>query len=125
MKEEELKFYTKPFRKSKYSGWVRDNKGNFVFQFESEFDDKGDYAKGCLEMQDRILSSINSDEHKPIPELNLMLKSAIEIFNGEKHLITIRGWGNLTGISAHNFPAEKAAKIQDDFAQWLLYKLSK
>lgn len=44
----ELEFYAKPFRKSKYSGWVWDNHGNFVFQFESEFDEKGDYVKGCF-----------------------------------------------------------------------------
>ena len=32
-----------------------------------------------------------------------------------KPFILIRDWGNLTGVGAHNLPAEKAAQIQDDF----------
>jgi hypothetical protein len=39
--------------------------------------------------------------------------------------ILIRGWGNLTGTGAHHFSEEKAVKIQDDFRDWIIYKLSK
>lgn len=117
-------FYTLPLHKSKYSGWVWDAKGNFVFQFESEFTDKGQFVDGCLEMQDRILKSLNADSHEPIPELNLEVKDAIELWNDNKLLILIRGWGNLTGVGAHNFTGEKACKIQDNFVKWIIEKLS-
>jgi len=39
--------------------------------------------------------------------------------------ILIRGWGNLTGIGGYNFDSEKASKIQDDFRDWIIYKLTK
>jgi hypothetical protein len=42
------------------------------------------------------------------------------IQNNEEDFIEIRGWGNLTGIGGHKFEAEKAAKIQDDFANWIM-----
>ena len=40
----------------------------------SEFDEKGDYAKGCKELQEAVIISLNSEEHKPITELNLSLR---------------------------------------------------
>jgi len=121
-----LSFYKQPFHQAKYGSWVYDANSNFVFQFESEFDEKGDYAKGCKEMQEAVIKSLNSKEHKPIAELNLSLHNEDPnfILNNGKLFAIIRGWGNLTGVGANNFPAEKAAKIQDDFRDWLIRKLS-
>lgn len=39
------------------------------------------------------------------------------------NIIRIRGWGHLTGCGALNLPSEKAAKIQDDFGEWIVKKL--
>ena len=36
----------------------------------------------------------------------------------------IRGWGMLTGIGAYNLPAEEAAQIQDDFANYCVQMLN-
>lgn len=38
-------------------------------------------------------------------------------------ILLLRGWGYLTGCGALNLPEEKAAKIQDDFANWVVNKL--
>jgi hypothetical protein len=124
IEEKELEFYTRPFHK--YYSRISDKKSNFVFQFETRFDSKGDYAEGELELQDKVLDSLNSKEHKPIPELNLIVQpiDPISIYNGDRPFITIRGWGNLTGVGAHNFHPEKATKIQDNFRDWLIYKLT-
>jgi hypothetical protein len=121
-----LSFYKQPFRKGKYHSWVYDANSNFVFQFESEFDETGEYAKGCKELQEAVICSINSKEQNPIAELKLSIcKNDINlILNNDKPFITIRGWGNLTGVGAHNFSGEKAAKIQDEFRDWLISKLS-
>lgn len=118
-----LSFYKQPFRKSEWSH-VYDANGNFVFQFERKYDENGNHAEGCIELEDKIIKSLNSENLETIPELKLLLRDAIEIKNHGKLLILIRGWGNLTGIGAHNFPTEKAAKIQDDFAAWIIYKLT-
>ena len=118
-----LSFYKQPFVKSDWS-WVYDANNNFVFQFERKYDEKGNHAEGCIELEDKIIKSLNSKNQEIIPELKLMIRDAIEIKNHGKLLILIRGWGNLTGIGAHNFPVEKASKIQDDFAAWIIYKLT-
>lgn len=38
-------------------------------------------------------------------------------------VILIRGWGHLTGGGALNLPYREAAKIQDDFGEWIVKKL--
>ena len=122
----ELEFYKQPFRKIKYGSWVYDADNNFVFQFETRFNAKGDYEDGELELQQQVLESLNSTDHKPIIGKKFFANpnDGGEIWYDEIHFITIRGWGNLTGIGAHNFDAEKAAKIQDDFCDWIIYKLT-
>lgn len=39
---------------------------------------------------------------------------------GWKKLLRIRGWGHLTGCGGLNLDAEVAAKIQDDFGDWII-----
>ena len=79
--------------------------------------------EGEIELQNKVIESINSEEHKPLEELNLISKNGI-IFNNEIKFITIRSWGNLTGVGAHNLSSERAAEIQDNFQNWLIYKLT-
>lgn len=119
----ELNFYTRPFHQAKYSGWVYDAKGNFVFQFEGDYDEKGNYKKGYKELTENIIFSLNDVNHSPVPNLKLKLKDDIELYKDGKLFILIRGCGGLTGIGGHNFDSEKASKIQDDFVQYLLYKV--
>ena len=38
-------------------------------------------------------------------------------------MLLLRGWGHLTGCGALNLPPDQAAKIQDDFANWVVNKL--
>jgi hypothetical protein len=122
-----LNFYTRPFKKDNYSDWVYDSKSNFVFQFElNHFDKFRERIVGADKLNE-IIFSLNSLDHEPIEELSLTVnpKNPIEILNHGKLFITIRGWGNLTGIGGFNFDEEKASKIQDDFRDWIIERLSK
>jgi len=38
--------------------------------------------------------------------------------------LIVRGWGTLTGPSGYHLPAQAAAKIQDDFAAWIIETLT-
>lgn len=38
--------------------------------------------------------------------------------------LVVRGWGYLTGVGGLNLPEEEAAKIQDEFSDWI-YKILK
>ena len=118
-----LNFYARPFHQAKYSGWVYDAKGNFIFQFEGDFDEKGNYKEGYKELTENIVFALNDVDLKPLENLKLELKDSIELYKDDKHFITIRGWGGLTGIGGHNFSSEKASKIQDDFIKYFLYKV--
>lgn len=40
-----------------------------------------------------------------------------------KPILLLRGWGYLTGCCALNLPSDKAAQIQDDFANWVVNML--
>lgn len=120
---QELNFYTRPFHKAKYSGFVFDAKGNFVFQFEGDYDEKGNHKEGYRELTEDIIFALNDIDHKPLENLELELKNNIELYKDDKLFITIRGWGGLTGIGGHNFTSEKAVKIQDDFVKYFIYKV--
>lgn len=47
----------------------------------------------------------------------------LEVADMKLLLMVIRGWGNLTGPGGHNLPEEKAAKIQDAFANYVVERL--
>ncbi len=125
----DLRFYTRPFHQAKYGTWVYDAKGNFVFQWDEleKYDEKGNYLEGIKETREAIIFSLNSINHEHINELKLTVNpnDTTQILNNGNLLITIRGWGNLTGTGAYNFDAEKASKIQDDFRDWIIFKLTK
>lgn len=124
-----LNFYTRPFHQVKYGSWVYDAKSNFVFQFDEvkKYDEKGNYLNGIKELRQEVIFSLNALDNEPIEGLELSInpKDPTEIFNKEKSFIRIRGWGNLTGIGGYNFDVDKASKIQDDFRDWIIYKLTK
>lgn len=45
------------------------------------------------------------------------------IYIDEKPILLIRGWGHLIGVGGLNLPGEQAAKIQNDFGEWVVKKL--
>lgn len=111
--------YELPFRKNKVIDWVYDKNGNFCFQFEN-------VSKDDVE---RIISYLNGEANSSI-----VLKKDVKYKDGEIfvknefekwiHIITIRGWGNLTGIGAYNLDGKYAAKIQDTLGEWLTKQIS-
>jgi hypothetical protein len=122
----ELKFYNRPFV-CEFNTRVYDAKYNFAFQFEHRFDNKGKYIESEIELQKEVIFSLNALDNEPIDELKLSIDTNDEtmILNDGLPFILIRGWGNLTGIGGYNFDLEKASKIQDDFRDWIIYKLTK
>lgn len=103
---------------------VYDKVDNFIFQFEPKFTKDGSsYAEGYKEFEQRVMKAVNGvpQEFKGSFEV----KDTGIIYYKGVHVITIRGWGNLTGIGGHNLPAEEAANIQDTFSDFLIESLNK
>lgn len=108
-------FYEAPFHLSKYGTWVYDAKYNFIFEYDRSI------PRERREVLTRIINGeIENDQ---------VYDLAYDHFNGEvkdngKTFIIIRGWGNLTGTGANNFPESKAIEIQDSLAQFIIKTLS-
>lgn len=68
-----------------------------------------------------ILGIINGNSKKKMSD-NVAFEDGYILIDREPVLL-VRGWGHLTGCGALNLPVEKAAKIQDDFANWVVNKL--
>lgn len=94
--------------------WVRDEKHQFVFQFED--------AVRSDNVQRQILGIING-YGKPSTQHHFIHENGY-ISEGGKNYILIRGWGNLTGTGGHNLSVEEAANIQDTFAEFIVNQLN-
>lgn len=120
--------YKFPLHKWDGASFVSDSANNFVFQFEPKFNDKGDYQEGWLDTEEKIMNCLNGVYQFANKDLSFYHNEG-QIFAKEKqhelHVITIRGWGNLTGTGAHNLKAEEAANIQDTFAEYIVEQLNK
>lgn len=116
--------YEMPLHKMGHSSWVMDAKSRFVFQFEPKFTDKGDYELGWEKFEEEILNCLNSIAPMPNTGLDFKHLEGV-IYKGIMPVITIRGWGYLTGTGGLRLPAEEAANIQDTFAQFIVDTLNK
>lgn len=119
---EDINFWKPPFRLSCGYGNVYDARGNFCFQFDFS---SGDYKKD-EEVQQKIIDILNDKTDKKIIK-KLKIVDGYKIYMDGNPFITVRWWGYLTGHGAgalwldHNL----AKEIQDDFAIWIVDKLTK
>ncbi|MEG1587612.1 MAG: hypothetical protein RR346_12145 [Bacteroidales bacterium] len=75
------------------------------------------------ETVDRLLAILNGTSKEVVTKSEVTHKNGIIYFN-EKEVFLIRGWGHLTGCGALNLPSETAARIQDEFAEWVVKRLT-
>ena len=54
-------------------------------------------------------------------EIDIMYKHP----DGDKRIAVVRGWGMLTGTGGYNLDTDKAAEIQDAFAQYIVDMINK
>jgi len=106
--------YKLPLHQDEYGYWVYDENNNFVFQFERI----KDYNRNT------VIDILNGLKEPTKPH-SFTYEDGYIVMDGEREIILIRGWGNLTGTGAHNLPAEEAANVQDTFAQWIIERLTK
>ena len=105
----ELYFYKLPFYME--GNWVYDADDNPMFQIKSG-------------PKNTIIKRLNEVERVPNKaSLTIDKEDPGMILNYDDPFILIRGWGNLTGVGAHNLPAKEAAKIQDNLRDWIMWKL--
>ena len=107
--------YQLPFhRRTLVDAWIYDEGNNFCFQFEKYRD----------ELNILLLQVINGDRYLENENLTFHHKDGEIIDNNGNHLITIRGWGNLTSPNCLGFSPEEAANIQDTLADYIVHQLN-
>lgn len=119
MKKKDLTFkdvYKLPLKKSEYSTtyiWS----ANGIMTFKNLIKNK--------ELTKEILSILNGNSNKAVNfDITYDGRHDGRYIKIDGHpAFLLRGWGYLTGCGTLNLPTEKAAKIQDDFAKWVVNKL--
>lgn len=114
-------YYKFPLRKEEDYGSVYTSDDSLAFEFPY-LEDSAFFILTDNDQQ-LITNVINGDGN-----LSHFYVGHFEYINGNvlldgKIFITIRGWGTLTG-SSYNLPFNIAAKIQDDFGQYVTDKLN-
>lgn len=69
------------------------------------------------------LAQILNDDAKPTKSRQYEYNAPEILQNGEA-MFVVRGWGHLTGGGAMNLDPNEAMKIQDEFAHWIIGKLT-
>lgn len=70
----------------------------------------------------KLLDIINGDTNEVVKDAEYIVDEGHIRVDGEP-VFLLRGWGHLTGVGALNLDSKTAAKIQDDFAEWVVNKL--
>lgn len=118
-------FYKPPYSISKYGSHIWDSKDHMVAQFEYKFTKQGNFDPEFKKLTENILEVLSSDDKK-LESNHTFRKEGLHIFidNYFQPIITIRGWGRLTGIGGYNLSDEDAINVQDTFADWIVNRLN-
>lgn len=123
--EEFKKYFKFPLKmREHFTGKVFTQENNMAFDWLFPWGEKYDDVK------QEHLDKINGlESNVPKKDITYIHKDGIIIAkfeNGKEYKIAmIRGWGMLTGVGGYNLPAEKAAEIQDAFADYCVEMLNK
>lgn len=110
--------YKLPVRLNEHSEWVYDAKNGFVFQFE--------YGNISTPTMQGYIDVING-EKEPSGIIQFIHKGGEIRTNDDAdvHVITIRGWGRLTGTGGGlGLNEYDAINIQDTFAEYIVDRLN-
>ena len=81
------------------------------------------YNTSKQQIIENIVAKLNGDTTIKF-DSKFTLHNNIRVFYNGELMFMIRGWGYLTGIGTLNLPEDEAAKIQDDFAKFVIETLN-
>ena len=119
--EESKKYYKFPLKMwEHFTGKVFTQDNNMAFDWLIPYGEKYNTLK------ENFLNKINGEDVNI--EKSFFHKEGYIYARGEVidvKVALIRGWGMLTGVGGYNLPADKAAEIQDSFAEYCVEMLNK
>ena len=102
-------------------GIVFTSENNRAFDFSHSWE-KGEIMLVCKETKQDIVDVVNG-QNKKINIDDLSHKDSY-IYSGTSRLLSIRGWGHLTGTGGLKLSDDVADKLQDDFANYIVKSLT-
>lgn len=122
--EEFKKYYKFPLKMwEHFTGKVFTQDDKMAFDWLIPYDDE------YTELKQRHLDKINGlESNVPREGVSYCYKDGRIVAitpDGETKIALLRGWGMLTGVGGYHLPAEKAAEIQDSFAEYCVEMLNK
>ena len=118
--------YSFPLKLDVFGDIVLTSDNERAFDFFEDMPEEGYILSN--ELQHSLIGCLNNENvHFLIKDASYIYKDAsiyIVIDNKPLLFIVIRGWGYLTSTGRLQLPLEKAKQIQDEFAQFIIDKLS-
>lgn len=112
--------YLMPLHSAKYGDHIWSANDVMAMQFEDGF-----HEKFGRERKNDFVALVNGVyDGTPFDFESINLRDAVDIYDGDIHIATVRGWGNLIGIGAWNLDGDIAAKIQDEFVNLVIQRLT-
>lgn len=105
-------FYKTPFKRSMNGLYVKSDNNIPTFIGGSENADI--HLKNIVEILNGNKFVYKYDKN----DVSIVDKAKIVIY--QKEIIIIRGWGSLIGCNGFGLKPKEAAKVQDDFIQWVV-----
>lgn len=107
----------------KYDGWgyIWSSENVMTFTFDDIGDTEDEYKK-INTIAKNFVNVLNGDDYEKME--GLTVKNGCDIYLSDKCLGYFRGWGHLCGNTLRLKP-EDAAKIQDEFINDFISKISK
>ena len=115
--------YTFPFE-LKFDTKAMTPKYQMAFDFIPVFLRNVDAMRVGTESKEKIIRIVNGADEPIHNDFNLTYEDGTIKANGLV-LILLRGWGHLTGVGGLHLPAEEALRIQNEFGEYILERLTK
>ena len=108
--------YTLPLHADKYGSYAWSK--NDVMALDFEYD-----VPGWKEIRKDVISAINGEKESETKG-RWFRTNHIDFFLDGKYIFRIRGWGHLTGTGAMHLPETSAARIQDEFSDYVFSRIN-
>ena len=105
--------YKLPMKMDYYGGYIFDSRCQMMAQFVGEMEEDNSDMFDCITKKYTELDA----------EFEYRQRDQMVLADGEE-VISIRGYGYLTGVGGLKLPHDEAAKIQDEFGQYIVDKLN-
>lgn len=122
------KVYKLPLEKFVGTFKVLHANGHMAFDFLTNYGNEDENVLCVVpESQTKIINILNGEDDQKVTKPLKYENGYIFIQKNDKwyKIIVLRGWGYLIGAGGLNLSAEEAAKIQDDFGNWIVNTLNK